>query len=278
MWKSASKSLQNFANSFFVQRHLATRAQSDGLNFAAGALDVVIDDGVIVTVVPQHFIARAIKAAPDFIFGILAPRTQPAFEILLRRRQNKNHDGGGQLLFYLLRTLHVNFQNQSLVEFPGLIEPLPGSTIPVLAENTRILKKLTAVDHLLECGFRYEIVTLATALRLAGGPCRARHRAQDVGKLQNLLHQGGFSGTRGAGDDQHQRVGLSHSMFCTCSRNFSISDFISRPRRVILRPSASLPGVFESRVFDSRCISCSRKSSFLPTSVAPARSDSNCCT
>ena len=59
-------------------------------------------------------------------------------------------------------------------------------------------------------------------------------------------------------------------MFCTCSRSFSISDLISSASCVISRPSASLPGVFESSVLVSRCISCRRKSSFLPTSAAPA--------
>ena len=61
-------------------------------------------------------------------------------------------------------------------------------------------------------------------------------------------------------------------MFCTCSRNFSISDLISSAQARDFQSFAlRCPGVFESSVFDSRCISCSRKSSFLPTSAAPAK-------
>jgi len=41
--------------------------------------------------------------------------------------------------------------------------------------------------------------------------------------------------------------------------------------------SLSTPGVFESIVLASRCISCSRKSSFLPSSLHRPSSFVNCC-
>ena len=63
-----------------------------------------------------------------------------------------------------------------------------------------------------------------------------------------------------------------HSTFCACSRSFSMSDLTSSARPVIARPSDSTPGVLDSSVFASRCISCNRKSSFLPASPAPASS------
>jgi hypothetical protein len=47
---------------------------------------------------------------------------------------------------------------------------------------------------------------------------------------------------------------------------------------VISMPPSSLPGVFESSVLASRCISWSRKSSFLPVSPLPSSSDANCLT
>ena len=46
---------------------------------------------------------------------------------------------------------------------------------------------------------------------------------------------------------------------------------------VIASASLSTPGVLESMVFASRCISCSRKSSFLPNSPAPSSNCANCC-
>jgi hypothetical protein len=61
------------------------------------------------------------------------------------------------------------------------------------------------------------------------------------------------------------KVGASlfpdYSMSWTLSRNFSTSALISRAKPVIARASLSTPGVLESIVLTSRCISCNRKSS-----------------
>src|SRR4029077_13087126 len=146
------------------------------------------------------------------------------------------------------------------------------------SEHLCIFQKFAARHHLLEVFLGDEIVPLAVAFRTARRPRGAGNREHRSRKLQNFFHQRGFPRTGRPGDDQHQRLRCAHSMFCTCSRSFSISDLISSARRVISSPSASLPGVFESSVFVSRWISCSRKSSFLPISEAPASSISNCCT
>src|SRR5258707_472677 len=55
-------------------------------------------------------------------------------------------------------------------------------------------------------------------------------------------------------------------MFCTCSRSFSISALMSRANPLIASASLSTPAVFDSSVFASRCVSCTSKSSFFPTS------------
>ena len=65
----------------------------------------------------------------------------------------------------------------------------------------------------------------------------------------------------------------AHSRFCTCSRAFSISDFMARPSSVMRSASPATPVVFDNRVLASRFISCSRKSSFLPTSPPPSSSE-----
>src|SRR4029077_9123009 len=67
----------------------------------------------------------------------------------------------------------------------------------------------------------------------------------------------------GAGESR-EVVDVRHSTFCTCSRDFSISDFMMRPISVIFSASPARPEVFESSVWASRFISCSRNSSFLP--------------
>src|SRR5580692_3306125 len=278
MRRSASKRLQDFANSFFVRRHPATRAQSDGLHFPACALDVIVDDGEIIAAVVQHFLAGPFEPPVNLVFGILPARPNAPFEFRARRRQNKNGHRARKFAFHLQSALDINFQDQIFFVLLRFLQPLARSAVPILAEHLSVFQEFAAFDHLLELTLGNKIVPLAVALRLARRPSGTRNRQQGAGDLQNLLHQGRFSGTRGAGDDQHQRRSLAHSMFCTCSRNFSISDLISRPRRVMSRPAASLPGVLESNVFDSRCISWSRKSSFLPTSEAPESNDSNCCT
>ena len=94
------------------------------------------------------------------------------------------------------------------------------------------------------------------------------------GSSRRLGNERGFARTAGAGDDEDDwlaRRRHDHSMFCACSRNFSISDLISRARSVMARPEASTPGVLERRVLASRCISCKRKSSFLPISPPVSR-------
>jgi hypothetical protein len=65
--------------------------------------------------------------------------------------------------------------------------------------------------------------------------------------LQQSLHQRGFSGSRGTGNNQHQRCEnfvLTHSMFCI-SRFFNLG-FHFRPMPVIFNASLSTPGVLEA--------------------------------
>src|SRR5262249_54594421 len=129
--------------------------------------------------------------------------------------------------------------------------------------------------HFLELRLGDKIVPFAGAFRPAWGARGGRNRQHGAGQLQNFLHERGFARTRGAGNDEDERLGLAHSMFCTCSRIFSISALMPSASSVISRLSASLPGVLERSVFASRCISWSRKSSFLPTSDAAASRLSN---
>lgn len=63
----------------------------------------------------------------------------------------------------------------------------------------------------------------------------------------------------------------SYSIFCTCSRSFSISFFISTPRWAM--PALE---IFEARVLTSRKNSCRRKSSRRPTGSSLCRKALNC--
>src|SRR5208337_5527515 len=85
---------------------------------------------------------------------------------------------------------------------------------------------------------------------------------QVTNHLEQFVHQRRFTRTRWRGNN----VNDAHSRFCTCSRDFSISDFISRPISVTFKASPARPEVLESIVLASRFISCNKKSIFLPTS------------
>src|SRR5437899_9144160 len=151
----------------------------------------------------------------------------------------------------------------------------------VVTEDVGVLQELFAVYHLLKFIARDEVVLLAILLAPAEGTSRVGNRKVEV---RNQFHQfgdeRGFPGARRRGDDVHQRlVGRGiHSRFCTCSRDFSISAFMANPASVIFKASPASPDVFESRVLDSRFISCRRKSSFLPTSPPSSSKPRKCCT
>src|SRR5580704_5772069 len=278
MIRSASKGLQDFENSFFVTRHPESRPERNGLHFLAGSLDVVVDDGVIVATIVQHFLPCTFEPPANFVFRIQPALPYAMFEFRPGRRQDKNCHSARQLGFYLQSSLHVNFENQIFFLRFRFSQTLARSAVPVLSEHLRVLQEIPALHHFLKLRLGDKIVPLAVTLRLARHPRGARNRQHGTGQLQYLFHQGGLPRAGRPGDDEHQRLRFAHSMFCTCSRNFSISDLISSASRVISRPSPPLPGVFESRVFASRCISWSRKSSFFPASEELASRSSNCCT
>src|SRR5262245_50850635 len=98
----------------------------------------------------------------------------------------------------------------------------------------------------------------AAVLFAAAGRTRGKRdrELQVAYVLPQLIDQRGFAGSGGSGDDVEY---AAHSRFCTCSRHFSISDFICSPSSVMRSPSPATPDVFESRVLASRFSSCSRK-------------------
>src|SRR3984957_16658773 len=275
MATSASKKFQNFKNSTFGPGHAASRAESDGLYLTAGAFEIVVDDGEIVAAVTQHFVPCAIEAAANFVLRILAALSDAALKIIARRRNHENRDGPWEPLSYLQSALDVNLEDQVFLVRQRFVQRCPRRTVPIFAKDLRVFQKLAAGHHALELRLGNEIVPFAGAFRPTRGARGGRNSQHGVGELQNLLNERGLSRARWPGNDQDQWLRLAHSIFCTCSRIFSISPLIPSASSVISRLSFSLPGVFERSVLASRCISCRRKSSFLPTSDAPASSDSN---
>src|SRR5260370_8276860 len=151
----------------------------------------------------------------------------------------------------------------------------------MLAEDLGVPEKIVALDHAPEFRVGNEIITLPAGLGRAarpGGAGNGRHRS---GQLQNFLHQRRLPRTGRSGHDQHQRCNLvrgGHSMFCTCSRSFSISARISSDKPVMSSASLSPPGVLQSLLFASRSIPFKSKSNFLPSSPPPSPTFATCST
>src|SRR6185437_15087227 len=208
----------------------------------------------------------------DHLLGVQAAVAQPPFQGLLVRREDKDADRVLNFALDLRCPLHVNIEQQVPAALKGLLQEALGGAV-VVAEHVGVFQELAACNHLLEIlNGHKEILApvLLAAARSAGGvgdgEVQVRH------PLSQLVYKRGLARARRRGNDVHG----AHSMFWTCSRDFSISAFMASPSCVMRRASPATPVVLESRVLASRFISCSRKSSFLPTSPPLSSSPRKC--
>src|ERR1019366_4972883 len=151
-------------------------------------------------------------------------------------------------------------------------EPLRGSV--VVAEDRGVLQEFVLGQHAFELFAGDEEILaprLLAAARRPGGIADGEFQTGD--DAANFIGERGFPRARGSRDDEDV---AAHSRFCTCSRAFSISDFMPNPRRVMRTASPATPVVFDISVLASRFISCKRKSSFFPTSPPASSSDRKC--
>src|SRR5882672_587504 len=276
-----SKGFQNFACALAETTAKTTRSHRNRLHLVSSALHVVVDHQKIVLRVTLDFLLRPLHAPLDCLLRVLSSSAQTPLKFAPRRRQDKNGHRGRQFLLHLLGALHIDFQHQVQTLAPRLLQRTARSAIPMFTEDSSVFQKLTLAGPAVKFLFGNKIIPFSGAFR---GPRRTRgagYRKHRPRNIQHLRHQRGFSRTGWPGDNEHQRqmrLGYRHSTFCACSRSFSMSDFTSSAKVVIARPSDSTPGVLESKVLASRCISCKRKSNFLPASPAPASSLRNCST
>src|ERR1700728_19568 len=192
IFRSASKGLQNFANSFFITRHPASRAERNGLDFLTCALDVIVDDGVIVATIVQHFLPCTFEPPANFVFRILATPPYAMFKFSARRRQDEDCYTARQLLFYLQSSLYVNFENQIFFLLLRFGHGFARSAVPILSKYLGILQEIAAFHHFLKLRLGDKIVPFALALRLARHARGARNRQHGAGQLQNFFHQSGL--------------------------------------------------------------------------------------
>src|SRR5256885_2401056 len=165
-------------------------------------------------------------------------------------------------LLHLGCALNINVEKQVAPCFFRFSEEALGSAV-VIPKDVSMFQELVPADHLLKSVDGYKVVFTAVPLAAAGRPGRVGDgEIEVIDRFAKFVHQSGLSRARRRRDD----VNLAHSMFWTCSRDFSISDFMANPNSVIRSASPTTPDVFESSVLASRFISCSKKSSFFPTS------------
>src|SRR5437868_4883120 len=200
--------------------------------------------------------------------------SEPGFQSFLVGRKDENAYCIRYLALYLVCTLDVDVEHQIMPALLCLLQEPLGRTI-VIAENFGMFQEFAPADHLFEFGYRNEKIFEAVSFTAAGrARCVGDGKIQIGDQLADLCNERGFTRARGRRND----VNGAHSIFCTCSRDFSISAFIARPSSVILRASPATPLVFDSSVLASRFISWSRKSSFLPTSPLVSRRARKCAT
>src|ERR1022692_2888034 len=152
-------------------------------------------------------------------------------------------------------------------------EPLRGSI--VVAEALGVLQEFVLGQHAVALFAGDEEIFAPRLLAAARRPGGIADGEFEIGNhATDLVGERGFPRARGSRDDED--VAAAHSRFCTCSRAFSISDFMANPRPVMRNASPATPVVFDIRVLASRFISCNRKSSFFPTSPPASSSPRKC--
>src|SRR5262249_8923777 len=217
--------------------------------------------------------------ALNILLSIFTAIPQPPFECFAVRGKHENADRVRQIFLNLGRALHIDIQQQVLATLSGLTQESSRCPITV-SVHVRVFQKFSVAHHLLKLFHGYKVILFSILLTAAGRPCRVGNGKNQVGnQLENFVGQRGFSRTGWRRNDVDQWLSIFvHSRFCTCSRDFSISDFIARPASVIFNASPARPEVFESSVLASRFISCKRKSSFLPISPPSSSNPRKCFT
>src|SRR5215472_11346382 len=166
----SSERLQNLACPLAEATAKASGGHCNRLNFAPGALDIVIDHEKIILRVPLHLLPRPLEPALDGLFRILPAHAQPPFKLILRRRKNKNGHRVWKLSLYLLGALHIDFEHQVELFAPRLIEIPPRRPVPVLSEDASVLEKVAGLDPAVEFLFGDKIIPFSSTLRVPRGP------------------------------------------------------------------------------------------------------------
>src|SRR5580698_5006903 len=242
-------------------------------------LEIVVDQNVSILVVVLNLTAGGNQAALNNLLRVFAAVSEAAFQRLAVGRQYENTDRIRQFAFDLFRTLHIDIEQKIASFLFGLFKKQARRAV-IISEDLGVLEEFIGANHLLKFGARNKVILLAillAAARLAGSVGNGKIEVGD--QLHQFGDERGFARTGRSRNNVDNRLARrAHSRFCTCSRDFSISDFMASPASVIFNASPARPEVFDSRVLASRFISWRRKSSFLPISPPSSSSPRKCCT
>src|SRR5262249_8966419 len=99
-----------------------------------------------------------------------------------------------------------------------------------------MLQKFTVPHHTFKFFHGHKVILLAVLLAAPGSTRGVGNGKDQVrNQFENLVGERGFARTRRCRDDIDEWLAVfAHSRFCTCSRDFSISAFISRPASVVV--------------------------------------------
>src|SRR4029077_3230375 len=248
--------------------------EQDRLQRVDRFFQAVVNQNIVVFVVILNLTRGRDQPALDHLFRIQAAGAQPLLQFPAIRGHDEDAYGVSNSAFDLRCTLDIDVKQEVLSFLVGQGQK-PARGAIVVAIELGMFEKFIFADHFFKFGRRHEevlpSVLLAGARRPGGvrdGEFQTRHN------LAHLIYQRRLARTGWRRND----VDATHSMFCTCSRAFSISVLIASPISVIFSASPARPEVFESNVLASRFISCKRKSSFLPTSPSCSSNPRKCFT
>src|SRR3569832_366746 len=173
------------------------------------ALELVVDDEIIVLVVVRHLRRGLLHAARDHLLAVLTAAAQALLQGLARGRQHEDAGGLGEGGAHLARALPIDLEHHVGATVELVLQTVLGGPIKI-AEHLGVLEKGPRRHHGLERLDRHKVIIDPVALARSHRPRGVRDRQGKVGReLEQLAHQTRLARARGRGD--HVKQTLIHA-------------------------------------------------------------------
>ncbi len=252
------------------------RAQPLGVEQEAEARQVLLARAAgqhVVVGPPERDLVERRRQPPGLGFrGIGVPAGEARAQFLQRRRQQEDIAMGAADRLILQHAqlrgpLHVEVEQHVLAALEKGQHFAAGRAVAA-AEDLGMFEEIAGFDLGDEFLLRQEMII--AAIRLAGTRCAGRRGDAVMARAVGAggAAEGGLAAAGRAGHDAEEAGAAGgnrrcdHSMFCTCSRNFSTSHFPATTRCAMAASLALAPVVLSSR-----CSSWQRKSSGRPAGL-----------